>query len=91
MHDQYRVFPWAPTPGTAGVLGLVAVGWRRRRSLSLCQGDDMLLARNAAGAWGFYSTLAGFVAPTESVEQTVHRDAFGEDGTRVQNLSYLGR
>ena len=37
-----------------------------------------------------YSTLAGFVEPGESVEQTVHREVMEEVGIRVTNLRYLG-
>ncbi len=54
------------------------------------KGSDMLLARNAAWPQGMYSTLAGFVEPGESIEQTVHREVFEEVGIRVKNLRYLG-
>jgi NAD+ diphosphatase len=55
------------------------------------KGDQMLLARNAAwGPNGFYSTLAGFVEPGESVEETVHREVYEEVGISVTNLKYLG-
>ena len=55
------------------------------------KGEQMLLARNAAwGPTGFYSTLAGFVEPGESIEETVHREVFEEVGIRVKNLEYLG-
>ena len=40
----------------------------------------MLLARNAAWPNGMYSTLAGFVEPGESIEQTVHREVKEEVG-----------
>ena len=54
------------------------------------KGDEMLLARNAAWPNGMYSTLAGFVEPGESIEQTVHREVFEEVGLRVDNLTYFG-
>ena len=54
------------------------------------RGDKLLLARNAAWPNGMYSTLAGFVEPGESIEQTVHREVFEEVGIRVKNLRYLG-
>lgn len=54
------------------------------------KGDEMLLARNANWPSGFYSTLAGFVEPGESVEQTLHREVLEEVGVRVKNLHYLG-
>lgn len=54
------------------------------------RGDEMLLARNARWPQGMYSTLAGFVEPGESIEQTVHREVLEEVGIRVKNLRYLG-
>jgi NAD+ diphosphatase len=54
------------------------------------RGEDMLLARNASWPQGMYSTLAGFVEPGESIEQTVHREVLEEVGIRVTRLRYLG-
>lgn len=54
------------------------------------RGKEMLLARNANWPNGMYSTLAGFVEPGESIEQTVHREVFEEVGVRVTNLRYQG-
>jgi NAD+ diphosphatase len=54
------------------------------------RGEEMLLARNANWPTGMYSTLAGFVEPGESIEQTVHREVEEEVGIRVRNLRYLG-
>ena len=54
------------------------------------KGEEMLLARNAAWPNGMYSTLAGFVEPGESVEQTLHREVLEEVGIRVKNLKYFG-
>jgi NAD+ diphosphatase len=54
------------------------------------RGDEMLLARNANWPTGMYSTLAGFVEPGESIEQTVHREVEEEVGLKVRNLRYLG-
>ena len=51
---------------------------------------EMLLARNANWPTGLYSTLAGFVEPGESIEQTVHREVEEEVGIKVANLRYLG-
>ena len=53
-------------------------------------GEEMLLARNAAWPTSMYSTLAGFVEPGESIEQTVHREVAEEVGVTVENLRYLG-
>jgi NAD+ diphosphatase len=54
------------------------------------RGEEMLLARNAAWPNGMFSTLAGFVEPGESIEQTVHREVEEEVGLTVDNLRYLG-
>jgi NAD+ diphosphatase len=56
----------------------------------ITRGDEMLLARNAQWPTNMYSTLAGFVEPGESIEQTVHREVLEEVGLRVCNLNYLG-
>jgi NAD+ diphosphatase len=50
----------------------------------------MLLARNAQWPTSMYSTLAGFVEPGESIEQTVHREVLEEVGLQVSGLKYLG-
>ncbi|MEQ8860183.1 MAG: NAD(+) diphosphatase [Pseudomonadales bacterium] len=54
------------------------------------RGKEMLLARNANWPTNMYSTLAGFVEPGESIEQTVHREVEEEVGLKVKNLRYLG-
>jgi len=54
------------------------------------RGEKMLLARNARWPTSMYSTLAGFVEPGESIEQTVHREVLEEVGLRVRDLKYLG-
>ena len=52
-------------------------------------GDQILLARNRHWATGFYSVLAGFVEPGETVEETVQREIREEVGIRVKNISYF--
>ncbi|MEM1436288.1 MAG: NAD(+) diphosphatase [Pseudomonadota bacterium] len=54
------------------------------------RGEEMLLARNANWPTGMYGTLAGFVEPGESIEQTVHREVAEEVGLKVDNLRYQG-
>lgn len=53
-------------------------------------GDQILLARNHNFPNNLYSTLAGFVEPGESIEETVHREVFEEVGVKIKNLEYLG-
>ncbi len=61
-------------------------------SIIVCinKGSDILLARNAQAGGNFYSTLAGFIEPGESIEETVHREVFEEVGLKVKNLRYFG-
>ena len=47
-----------------------------------------LLGRTAKFPAGVYSTLAGFVEPGESLEQTVRREVFEESGIRVGPVRY---
>jgi NAD+ diphosphatase len=54
------------------------------------RGDEILLARSPHFPPGVYSTLAGFVEPGESLEQTVVREVEEEVGVRVTNVRYFG-
>jgi NAD+ diphosphatase len=51
-------------------------------------GDRALLGRQAAWPAGRYSTLAGFVEPGESLEDTVRREVLEETGVRVGAMTY---
>jgi NAD+ diphosphatase len=54
------------------------------------RGKEMLLARSPGFPPGVYSTVAGFVEPGESLEDTVHREIFEEVGLKVTDLRYFG-
>lgn len=49
-----------------------------------------LLGRNGLWDIPMYSTLAGFVEPGETLEDTVHREVFEEVGVRVRDIRYFG-
>ena len=53
------------------------------------RGEDILLARNVNSRGNFYSTLAGFVEPGETIEETVHREVMEEVGIRIKHLKYF--
>jgi NAD+ diphosphatase len=52
--------------------------------------DEFLLARNRAFADGFYSVLAGFVEPGESLEEAVAREVQEEVGLEIRDIRYFG-
>jgi NAD+ diphosphatase len=54
------------------------------------KGDTLLLARSPRFAGEFFSVLAGFVEPGESLEQAVHREVMEEVGITVKDISYFG-
>lgn len=54
------------------------------------KGDRLLLAHNRRHPAGFYSVLAGFVEPGETLEQTVAREVREEVGIAVKNIRYFG-
>lgn len=56
----------------------------------ITRGDTMLLARSPQFPEPFFSTLAGFVEPGESLEETVRREVKEEVGLELQNVRYFG-
>lgn len=54
------------------------------------RGDEFLLARNKAFVGGFFSVLAGFVEPGESLEEAVAREVREEVGIEVRDIRYFG-
>jgi NAD+ diphosphatase len=51
--------------------------------------DRCLLARNAKWTPDFFSTLAGFVEPGESLEEAVRREVYEEVGLRAGRVRYF--
>lgn len=56
----------------------------------ITRGDECLLARNSKYRQGFYSALAGFIEPGESIENALRREVMEEVGLTVSNLRYFG-
>jgi NAD+ diphosphatase len=54
------------------------------------KGDTLLLARSARFTGEFFSVLAGFVEPGESLEDAVHREVKEEAGITVKDIVYFG-
>ncbi len=53
------------------------------------RGDHCLLGRNKRFAGGFYSTLAGFVEPGETIEEAVAREIMEEAGLPTRSVRYF--
>ena len=56
--------------------------------LAECE-DRVLVGRQGGFPPGFFSALAGFVEPGESLEEAVARELFEEAGIHVSNVSYV--
>ena len=52
--------------------------------------NTCLLARSAKHPAKMFSTLAGFVEPGESVEQTLRREIMEEVNVKIKNIRYFG-
>ena len=52
--------------------------------------DRLLLAQHKGRSHAFWSTLAGFVEPGESLEEAVRRELFEETGLHAKELRYFG-
>ena len=57
--------------------------------VAVSDGARLLLGRQASWPARRYSTLAGFVEPGETREQTIVREVFEESGVRVRACRYL--
>ena len=53
------------------------------------RGNEVLLARSPRFRGNMFSTLAGFVEPGESAEQTLHREIYEEVRIEVKNIRYF--
>ena len=58
--------------------------------VAVIKNDRILLGRNKRFKLPFYSVLAGFVEPGETLEECVEREIREEVGIRVKNIRYFG-
>jgi NAD+ diphosphatase len=58
--------------------------------VAVVKGDQLLLARNRRFRRSFFSVLAGFVEPGETLEACVRREIREEVGLTVDNIRYFG-
>ena len=58
--------------------------------VAVVRSGRILLARSARRPTGFYSVLAGFVEPGETLEEAVRREVHEEVGLGIKNLNYFG-
>ena len=58
--------------------------------VAVIRNDELLLASNKRFKAGFFSVLAGFVEPGETLEECVAREVREEVGIRVKNVRYFG-
>jgi NAD+ diphosphatase len=58
--------------------------------VAVCKGHQILLAHSKRFPSGFYSVLAGFVEPGETLEECVRREVREEAGIEVKNIRYFG-
>jgi len=58
--------------------------------VAVVRGRRLLLAHSQRFPSKFYSVLAGFAEPGETLEECVQREVFEEVGVRVKNIRYFG-
>lgn len=57
--------------------------------VAVMKDNKILLARSGRFPYGFYSVLAGFVQPGETLEECVAREVYEEVGIVVKNIRYF--
>lgn len=58
--------------------------------VAVLKDNQILLARSRRFPGGFYSVLAGYVEPGETLEECVKREVFEEVGIEVKSIRYFG-
>ena len=81
---------WSARPATRGIARLAAATTFPRTDpaviVLVTHGDRCLLGRSPRFPPGMYSTLAGFVEPGESLEDTLRREVFEEVGVEIDGF-----
>jgi NAD+ diphosphatase len=87
-HDQQRA---RRCPGCGAIMyPRVAPAMMVLVKRDTAAGRELLLARGTRFPGAFYSALAGFIEPSESIEDCIHREVREEVSLRVRNLRYFG-
>jgi NAD+ diphosphatase len=102
MFEWHRSHRFCAKCGQPSVLG--GAGWRRRCYACggmhfprtdpvviqlITRGDKVLLGRSPAWPPGFWSLLAGFMEPGETLEEAVRRETYEETSIRVGRVRYV--
>lgn len=58
--------------------------------VAITRGDEILLAKNKGFRANFYSVIAGFVEPGETLEECLKREVREEVGIEVKSINYFG-
>lgn len=58
--------------------------------VAIVKDGKLLLAKNAQSKHNFYSVLAGFLEPGETLEECVEREVLEEVGIKIKNIKYFG-
>ena len=100
--EWHRTHGFCPNCGTATEAG--KAGWMRGCAgcgrmhfprtdpvviMLVTRGETVLLGRSPAWPEGFFSCLAGFMEPGETMEAAVRREVWEETGVRVGSVRYL--
>lgn len=102
MFEWHRSHRFCARCGQPSVPG--GAGWRRRCDACgglhfprtdpvviqlITRGDKVLLGRSHAWPKGFWSLLAGFMEPGETLEEAVRRETYEETAIRVGSVRYV--
>lgn len=82
-HDAGKELPYCPTRGRISNLSFPRTDSSIIAAVVNYDGDKILLGRSKRWPKGFYSCLAGFLEPAETIEECVRREIWEEAGVHV--------